>query len=236
MIERASPNHGPRPPDTAIDLLVLHYTGMASCQQALTRLCAPAAEVSAHYLIDEDGAAYRLVAEARRAWHAGEACWAGARDVNGRSIGIELVNPGHELGYRRFPEPQIATLIELARDVVARHSIPPRRVLAHSDVAPLRRRDPGELFQWPRLADAGVGLWPKAPEAAEPDLEPASVKRRLARFGYQVGDGDEARTIKVIEAFQRHFRPARIDGRIDRQTMARLDALLALVDDPPAGA
>lgn len=238
MIERPSPNHGPRPPDAAIDLLLLHYTGMATCAAALARLSDPAAKVGAHYLIDEDGSVYRLVAEARRAWHAGVAGWAGEADVNGRSIGIELVNPGHEFGYRRFPEPQVAALIGLAGDILGRHPIPPARVLGHSDVAPARRRDPGELFPWPRLAVAGIGLWPEASPAGDPDLEPASVQRRLARFGYAVDESGirDRTTIKVVEAFQRHFRPARIDGRIDRETVARLDGLLALVDAAAAAA
>ncbi len=174
----------------------------------------------------------------RRAWHAGVACWAGEYDVNGRSIVIELVNPGHEFGYRRFPEPQIAALIGLAGNILGRHPIPPARVLGHSDVAPSRRRDPGELFPWPRLAAAGIGLWPEAPEPGDPDLEPASVQRRLARFGYALDQSGirDATTIKVVEAFQRHFRPARINGRIDGETVARLDALLALVDGGAAQA
>jgi len=232
MIERPSPNHGPRPPGAAVDILLLHYTGMAGCDVALARLCDAAAEVSAHYLIDEDGSVYRLVPEARRAWHAGLACWAGEHAVNDRSIGIELVNPGHEFGYRRFPEPQVVALIALAGDILARHPIPPARVLGHSDVAPARRRDPGELFPWPLLAGAGIGLWPEASAPGDPDLEVSSVQRRLARYGYAVAESGvlDAATVKVIEAFQRHFRPARIDGAIDRETVARLDALLALVE------
>ena len=233
MIERPSPNHGPRPPDAAIDLLLLHYTGMAGCAEALARLCDPAAKVSAHYLVDEDGSVHRLVPEARRAWHAGVACWAGEYDVNGRSIGIELVNPGHEFGYRRFPEPQIAALVALASGILGRHPIPPARVLGHSDVAPSRRRDPGEYFPWSLLADAGIGLWwYEQLFAGDPNLELVSVQRRLARFGYAVDESGirDRTTIKVVEAFQRHFRPARIDGRIDRETVTLLDALLALVD------
>ncbi len=232
MIERPSPNHGPRRPDAAVDILLLHYTGMADCAAALDRLCDPAAKVGAHYLIDEDGTTYRLVPEGRRAWHAGVASWAGERDVNGRSIGIELANPGHELGYRRFPEAQIAALIALARQLVGRHPIPPGRVLGHSDVAPGRKLDPGELFPWPALARAGIGLWPEPDPGARPELDPASVQRRLARFGYAAGESGvpDRATVEVIEAFQRHFRPRRIDGAIDRDTVARLDALMALVD------
>lgn len=232
MIERPSPNHGPRRPDAVVDILLLHYTGMTDCASALDRLCDPAAKVGAHYLIDDDGTTYRLVPEGRRAWHAGAARWAGEPDVNGRSIGVELANPGHELGYRRFPEAQIAALIALARELVGRHPIPPGRVLGHSDVAPGRKVDPGELFPWAALARAGIGLWPEPDPGARPELDPASVQRRLARFGYAPGESGvpDRATVEVIEAFQRHFRPRRIDGAIDRDTVARLDALMALVD------
>jgi N-acetylmuramoyl-L-alanine amidase len=142
VIDCPSPNHEPRPNGTAVDILLLHYTGMRSGAAALSRLIDPEAKVSAHYMIDEDGTIYRLVEEERRAWHAGVAAWAGASDINGRSIGIELVNPGHEYGYRAFPEPQMAALVELARDILARHPIPPARVLGHSDVAPAQAATP----------------------------------------------------------------------------------------------
>lgn len=224
MIDRRSPNHGPRP-DPVIDMLVLHYTGMRSRDAALDRLCDPAAQVSAHYLIDEDGGTYRLVSEERRAWHAGVSAWGDRPDVNSRSIGIELVNPGHEFGYRPFPEPQIAALEALSTGILSRHPIPPRQVLGHSDVAPLRKRDPGELFPWDRLARHGIGLWPEADLDLEVDT--GAMQRDLARFGYAVSD-DHLRP--VIEAFQRHFRPARIDGVADRETVARLRALLAMLD------
>lgn len=232
LVERPSPNHEARPEGTPVDILLLHYTGMPSGEAALTRLCDPAAKVSAHYLIDEDGAVVRLVPEDRRAWHAGVACWAGARDVNGRSVGIELVNPGHEFGYRPFPEAQMAALAELAGGVLARHPIPPERVLAHSDVAPARKQDPGELFDWPRLAAAGIGLWPEAPEA--PDTTPplAEVQAMLVGFGYcleATGALDDA-TRAVLAAFQRHFRPAAVIGEPDGETAARLAALLAALD------
>ncbi|MHA1538096.1 MAG: N-acetylmuramoyl-L-alanine amidase, partial [Alphaproteobacteria bacterium] len=185
MIERPSPNHEARSPDIPIDILLLHYTGMETAEGALERLCDPAAKVSAHYTIDEDGTLYRHVGEDRRAWHAGKSFWAGSYDINGRSIGIELVNPGHEFGYRAFPEAQMAALIELAGGILARHPIPPHRVLGHSDVAPGRKQDPGELFDWARLADAGIGLWPG--EAAEEDGMPiAAIQMLLARIGYEV--------------------------------------------------
>ena len=156
-----SPNFDERPKDTPIDILIMHYTGMETGAGAVARLCDPAARVSSHYTVDEDGTIFAHVPEECRAWHAGVSYWAGARDINGRSIGIEIVNPGHEFGYRSFPGAQIEAVIKLSREIVARHSIPPERVLGHSDVAPARKIDPGELFPWGGLALAGVGLWPQ---------------------------------------------------------------------------
>ncbi len=221
FVSRPSPNHDARPTEGAVDMLVLHYTGMRSCAEALDRLCDPKAKVGAHYLIDENGTIYALVAEDRRAWHAGVASWRGTRDVNARSIGIELVNPGHEFGYRAFPDAQMKALIDLARDVVARHPIPPRNVIGHSDVAPARKSDPGELFDWPRLSQAGLGLWPGtvAPDAASE----AEVLARLESYGYDVSDARAA-----ILAFQRHFRASRVDGAADPDTAGRIKALLRL--------
>ncbi len=170
MIEKPSPNCGPRPDGAAIDMLILHYTGMESAEAALTRMCDADARVSAHYMIDEDGTVYRLVDEAMRAWHAGVSSWRGAGNINDRSIGIELVNPGHEFGYRRFPVSQMTALTGLCREILARHPIAPANVLGHSDVAPSRKQDPGELFDWQALAAAGIGLWPTAESA---DGEPA---------------------------------------------------------------
>jgi N-acetylmuramoyl-L-alanine amidase len=207
-----SPNHGPR--RTAIDMLVLHYTGMTSAAAALARMCDRAAEVSAHYLIDEDGAVWQLVAEERRAWHAGAASWGGVADVNSRSIGIELQNPGHEHSYREFPAAQIAALTSLAGDILARRQIPPERVLGHSDVAPRRKQDPGEKFPWQALAGAGVGLWPDFSRA----MEPGDAKRQLAAIGYEIADDLPS----VITAFQRHWRPARCDGALDGETARRI--------------
>ncbi len=229
FVERPSPNHDARPTGQAVDILLLHYTDMESAEAALDRLCDPGAKVSAHYCVDEDGTVYRLVGEERRAWHAGAAGWAGASDINARSIGIELVNPGHSCGYRPFPEAQMAALIGLAKEVLARHPIPPARVLGHSDVAPARKQDPGELFDWRALAEAGIGLWPEA--TAPPDTPPdiAEFQARLARFGYAVprhGSLD-ADTRAVLAAFQRHFRPAAVTGEVDGETAAKLDALLA---------
>ncbi len=222
MIERPSPNHGPRAAGP-VDILLLHYTGMADAGQALARMCDPNAAVSAHYMIDEDGTVFRLVDEARRAWHAGDSYWAGETDINSRSVGIELVNPGHEFGYRPFPEAQMAALTVLALDILARHPIPPWRVLGHADVAPARKQDPGELFDWPRLAGAGIGVWPAGPiEDAAADA--AAVARDLAAFGYRTADGRVA-----VAAFQRRFRPARFDGRIDAETAGLAAAVAGLV-------
>ena len=216
IVDHGSPNHGPR--GAAVDTLVLHYTGMKSAAAALDRLCDPAAKVSAHYLIDEDGAVLRLVDEARRAWHAGVARWRGHSDINDRSVGIELVNPGHEHGYRRFPEPQMAAVIALSHGIVARHAIPARNVVGHGDIAPDRKSDPGELFDWRRLAHAGIGLWPD-PCAGRIERIPAMLRR----FGYDTG-GDGA-----LAAFQRHFRPARVDGIGDRESAHCLAGLMALI-------
>jgi N-acetylmuramoyl-L-alanine amidase len=218
LLQRPSPNQDDRG-GGPVDMLVLHYTGMTSGEAAMARLCDPAAKVSAHYTIDEDGTVYAMVPESRRAWHAGLSCWAGARDINSRSIGIEMVNPGHEFGYHPFPAAQIDALIELGQAVLARHPIAPWRVLGHSDVAPARKDDPGELFPWAKLADAGIGFW------ASPGDDPGdeAVAPLLTRYGYDL----EAPLPKVVAAFQRHFRPARVDGTADRQTRTMLYALVA---------
>ena len=226
--ERLSPNHDARPAEGDIDMLILHYTGMASAQAALDRLCAGESRVSAHYLIDEDGATWRLVPEARRAWHAGVSFWAGRRDINAASIGIELVNPGHDWGYRPFPPAQMTTLIALCHDIFSRHAIPARFVLGHSDVAPQRKADPGELFDWSALGRAGIGLWPDftTTPATLPD-DVAAVQRSLGEIGYNcpvTGIADDA-TRNVVSAFQRHFRPSLCDGAIDAETRARIAEL-----------
>lgn len=215
MLDRPSPNHGPRRDGAAIDMLILHYTGMLTGTAALDRLCDPDTEVSAHYVIDEDGTVWRLVAEDRRAWHAGRGFWAGETDINSRSIGIELVNPGHEHGYRAFPEPQMTALIALSHGILSRHAIPAHRVLGHSDVAPDRKLDPGELFDWQRLAKDGVGLWSDAVAGDMADFAGA-----MRRFGY--GNASP----EAIRAFQRHFRPAGVTGIADGETAARLADLV----------
>jgi N-acetylmuramoyl-L-alanine amidase len=204
-------------------MLVLHYTGMQTADAALERLCDPAAKVSAHYCVDEDGTVYALVPEARRAWHAGVSFWAGITDINASSIGIEIVNPGHEFGYRAFPEAQIEALIALCLDILSRHPIPPARVLGHSDVAPARKEDPGELFPWERLAKDGIGLWPG-------QIENSLAAEALTRFGYD----PDAPQDNVITAFQRHFRPVKLDGKWDNECAGILSGLLRLIGSSPS--
>jgi len=220
LVHCPSPNHDARPAGAAVDMLVLHYTGMRSSDEALARLCDPAAKVSAHYTIDRSGCVYRHVAEDRRAWHAGVSYWAGETGINARSIGIELVNPGHEFGYEPFAEAQIAALIVLAKAILSRHPIPPHRVLGHSDVAPARKTDPGELFPWARLAGEGIGLYP-APRAEE-EADGAAL---LACFGYGIEPAVAVPLETAVTAFQRHFRPARIDGHLDAECLSILTAL-----------
>lgn len=226
MIETPSPNHGPRAVGLPIDMLVVHYTGMTSADAALERLCDPAAEVSAHYLIDEAGVVHRLVAEERRAWHAGVSMWRGETDINGRSIGIELVNPGHEFGYRPFPDAQMDAFRSLAFEIIARHPIEARNVVGHSDVAPTRKSDPGEFFDWQGLAAAGIGLWPMPADHLEQDQ--GRTATLLGEIGYDIGDLSAA-----IRAFQRHFRPARPNGRMDPETARLVAGLHALACAKP---
>ena len=233
LIPAPSPNFDARraPPD----MIVLHYTGMPSGEEALQRLREPEAKVSAHYLIEEDGRIFSLVAEERRAWHAGASFWKGERDINAVSIGIELVNHGHEWGYRDFPEPQVGVLVALLRAIRERWDIPDARILGHSDVAPDRKADPGELFPWHVLAHAGHGLWVEPPAAPGPALSLGddgagvfALQAGLARLGYDSapsGRFDE-HTRAIITAFQRHWRPQRVDGVADGETRARLVHLL----------
>jgi N-acetylmuramoyl-L-alanine amidase len=235
IIEAPSPNFDPRkaPPD----ILVLHYTGMPTGEAALARLRDAEAKVSSHYLVEEDGRIFRLVPEERRAWHAGVSSWKGQRDVNGASIGIEIVNPGHEFGYRPFPDAQVAALIALIADIRTRWTIEDGNIVGHSDVAPERKDDPGELFPWKRLAQAGHGLWAEPPAA--PGLPIAEGEEGAAVFALQAGftrlgydcapSGKfEAHTTAVVRAFQRHWRPDKVDGVADGETRARLIGLLRL--------
>jgi N-acetylmuramoyl-L-alanine amidase len=226
--DRLSPNHDLRGDPPRIDMLVLHYTGMTSADAALERLCDPAARVSAHYIVEEDGRIWRLVPEHRCAFHAGRSCWEGEPNLNAVSIGIEIVNPGHEWGYRQFPEAQMASVEQLCREVIARHPIPPHRVVGHSDIAPDRKSDPGELFDWPRLARAGIGIWATA--AASPpagEVDHSRALQDLLAIGYCA---TRASQTAALIAFQRRFRPDRYDGRLDLETAARLDEVRAAFD------
>ncbi|HEX5326677.1 MAG TPA: N-acetylmuramoyl-L-alanine amidase [Acetobacteraceae bacterium] len=218
-------------------MLVLHYTGMKTAEEAIDRLRDPAARVSSHYVVDEDGAVLQLVPEERRAWHAGISYWRGHVGLNDRSVGIEIVNPGHEWGYRDFPVLQLAAVCDLCLSILSRHSISTRNVVGHSDVAPDRKEDPGEKFEWEALAQNGVGLWP----AGVPDLgtgQPVrdaiglrEVRAALAEIGYRVapeGPLDPA-LATVLRAFQRHWRPEAVTGQADAGTAARLFAVARLV-------
>lgn len=218
--ERPSPNHDCRDMPPRIDMLVLHYTGMTSAEAAIERLCDPAARVSSHYVVEENGAIWRLVPEIRRAFHAGRSCWGGETGLNAVSLGIEIVNPGHEWGYRPFPEPQMTAVVGLCRDLILRHAIPPHRIVGHSDIAPDRKTDPGERFDWPRLAGAGIGLWPPAnPSEPERAIDSPRALADLAAIGYCLAAQSPA---PALAAFQRRFRQTRCDGRLDHETAARL--------------
>jgi N-acetylmuramoyl-L-alanine amidase len=238
---KPSPNHGERAAGSTINMIVLHYTGMPDNEAALRQLCNPASEVSAHYLVLEDGDTLQLVAEERRAWHAGPSSWAGETDINSCSIGIEIANPGHDHGYPDFPRRHIAAVTALCRSILTRYPIAPDRVLGHSDVAPSRKRDPGEKFPWQVLAQSGVGLWVKpAPITADGPIfvlgenNPAieEVLILLAKYGYGVTPGAhlDAPARDAVAAFQRHFRPQRADGVVDGSTLATVKALLAARD------
>lgn len=226
-----SPNCGPRKSEKGIapliDTLVIHYTGMMPTRRALDWLCDPISQVSAHYLIDEDGTTWRMVEEADRAWHAGVGAWRGWRDINSRSIGIELSNPGHDCGYRAFPNAQIETLIELTNGILERHPIPARNVVAHSDIAPSRKIDPGELFPWGQLAANGIGVWPGQVSAAVSEQDAAQT---LQAIGYDVA---ENKFKTVLSAFQRRFRPACFDGVLDHETRSCIAAVHELVAETP---
>jgi N-acetylmuramoyl-L-alanine amidase len=226
MIDAPSPNHGPRRDNAVIDMIIIHYTGMASGPAALDLLRDPQSEVSSHYLIEEDGRIFALVPEDRRAWHAGVSFWAGNRDVNSRSFGIELVNGGHEFDCPPFDPRQMSALDELCLDLIARHKIPARHVLGHSDIAIGRKIDPGEFFDWRARAHAGIGLWPDILPAAQGNIapvDPVRFRSDLAAFGY------DAQEPEAIMAFQRHFRPQALTGIPDQECAAILAALLSSI-------
>ena len=221
IIQKPSPNFDEREGHD-IDMLVLHYTGMKTGEEALARLCDPAAKVSAHYVVEEDGRIFQLVEESMRAWHAGVSFWRGATNINQRSIGIEIVNPGHEFGYRPFPRVQTEAVLALCQGILARHAIGARNVVGHSDVAPTRKEDPGEYFDWQLLAAGEVGLWPSAQENL-PLADKRGLPARLSAYGYDAADLPRA-----ITAFQRHFRPKTVSGEWDTECAALLASLLQL--------
>ncbi|PSJ39407.1 N-acetylmuramoyl-L-alanine amidase [Allosphingosinicella deserti] len=219
IIDCLSPNFDER--ELPISILVLHYTGMQDAASAIARLRDPAAKVSCHYLVSEDGQVLRMVDEQKRAWHAGNSFWRGVTDINSASIGIEIVNPGHDWGYRPFPEPQIEALIPLVADIMDRHKITRGNVVGHSDVAPRRKQDPGELFPWARLAKLRLALPRPTKNLMDPNWTDGGFLLALERFGYDVSD-----SLAAVVAFQRRFRPELIDGEIDGECRALLLALL----------
>ena len=233
---RASPNFGERRDGRAPDILILHYTGMPTAEGALDWLTRMESEVSSHYFVFEDGRTMQLVPETMRAWHAGKSFWRGETDINSASIGIEIANPGHPGGLPDFPPAQIAAVIALCRDILVRNRIAPERVLGHSDVAPVRKIDPGENFPWATLAAAGIGHWVEPSPVgggrffqqgdSGPPVE--ALQAMLALFGYDIPVSSEfcAKTRGVVEAFQRHYRPARVDGIADASTIDTLHRLL----------
>lgn len=231
-----SANYNTRKDGRAPDMIVLHYTGMADATSAINRLTTPGTDASAHYVVLEDGSIIQCVKEDKRAWHAGTSSWRGDSDVNSSSIGIEIVNGGHDLGYPDFPLRQVAAVIALCKGITLRRQIPKHRVLAHSDIAPGRKKDPGEKFPWRLLADSGVGHWvePAPIVRSEHKMLGAtgeqvlSLQRGLANYGYGVlpsGQYDGA-TMDAVAAFQRHFRPERVDGIADHSTLTTLQQLL----------
>jgi len=219
FIERPSPNFDER--RLPVSMIVLHYTGMPNAEGALDRLTSPEAQVSCHYVVDEDGTIYRLVEEEQRAWHAGKSRWRGIEDVNSASIGIEIVNPGHEFGYHSFPEEQIDALLPLVARIKERYGVTRGNVVGHSDIAPTRKQDPGELFPWNRLAKLRLALPRPTRNLMDPMWSDAGFLIALERFGYDVSD-----KLAAVVAFQRRYRPELLDGEIDGECRSILLALL----------
>lgn len=217
-----SPNYNDRPDKAAITMLVLHYTGMPTAQAALDRMCNPKAEVSAHYMVDEDGSVIQLVEERHRAWHAGVSAWRGQTNINDISVGVEIVNPGHEFGYRAFPKKQMEAVAALSSEIIARHGIRRGNIVGHSDIAPMRKEDPGELFDWEWLAQQGIGFWPNVEDIedeiylspSETGEDVMNLQQALHAYGYGLTiDGQYGEETKaVVTAFQRRFHPELLDG------------------------
>ncbi len=230
ITSQKSPNFNARDPQVPLQYIIFHYTGMKSPASALKRLCDPTTEVSAHYLIDDDGHVFHLVDETQRAWHAGKSYWSGVTDLNSASIGIELQNPGHQFGYRAFPKAQINALQALTTDIMRRHYLLPHAVLGHSDVAVGRKEDPGELFPWRELATHNIGLWPVPAVADYEPIAEAELQKLLHDIGYSCplsGDYDRA-TRAALLAFQRHYHQENLTGTPEKETVARLKALTKL--------
>ena len=226
MIWTPSPNFGER--KLPVTMLVLHYTGMKDGPSAIDRLANPESGVSAHYVVAEDGQVVHMVREEQRAHHAGRSYWRGVTDVNSASIGIEIVNPGHEWGYRPFPQEQMSALIPLVAEIVRTYSIEPRNVVGHSDVAPARKEDPGELFDWASLAKLGLAVPRPRKRLIDPGWSDAAFLLALGRYGYGIDDGRAA-----VVAFQRRFRPENIDGIVDGESRAILWSLLLEYEGEP---
>jgi len=243
---KPSSNCNARADGIALQYVVLHYTGLPTAQEALSRLCDPSSQVSAHYMIDEDGSLTQLVDESSRAWHAGQSFWRGERDLNSASLGIELVNPGHEYGYRPFPREQIAALKDLLRDIMRRYHLPASCLLAHSDIAPLRKQDPGEYFPWQELAAEGIGLWPAPEKQDYLPTSPDAAARLLNAIGYDCPEqglsnvfrsklelskchGDERLALAALIAFERRYHPENLDSEPNAETFSRLSALARMM-------
>ncbi|WP_432287900.1 N-acetylmuramoyl-L-alanine amidase [Aminobacter sp. BA135] len=234
---RLSPNFGQRRDGMKPDMIVLHYTGMETGDGAESWLCNPESEVSSHYLVHEDGRIVQMVREGDRAWHAGKSSWRGETDINSCSVGIEIVNPGHALGYSAFPRRQMRAVIELCLGIAERHNVAPERVLAHSDVALGRKVDPGEKFSWRMLAQSGIGHWvAPSPRNGRALLQPGDggaaveeLQSMLALYGYgvEITGRLDAQTVVTVQAFQRHFRTSCVDGVVDASTVSTLRRLLA---------
>jgi len=236
---KPSPNYNERPEGSEIDTVVLHYTGMQSAAAALERMCDPKAEVSAHYMIDESGAVFELVHPDLRAWHAGVSVWQGRENLNHTSIGIELVNPGHEFGYKVFPDQQIVSLLKLLDFLSQSYAIPTSRYIGHSDIAPLRKQDPGELFPWKHLAEHGFGVFPAKDhsnqqlvlDSALTDADLKILNKQLGIIGYDGFDRDAfgAQTAQVLRAFQAHWRPEGVHGNLDEGTLSAIQEVAQLI-------
>ncbi len=239
IIDHPSPNYGDRPDGASIDLLLIHYTGMKNGAEALARLCDPDAAVSAHYLVEEDGRIFQLVQDSDRAWHAGVGAWHKSNNINDISIGIEVVNPGHEFGYRPFPDKQITALTALSQWLVTRYFIPAERVLGHSDIAPGRKMDPGELFPWDKLSAAGVGCSLKDPyndtsaylQFGDCGEQVISLHELLIEIGYKLASTTHygSETLDAIVAFQQHWRQSAVTGKVDLGTYQALKALKTMM-------